>query len=115
MTNTTDQTRFDERTIQGRDDNGDAEVVTIWIDYRKGGLWSVGRAVNIAERESRIPRPEDELFSGFELGDALESANATLDADLQASSDNDDHNHEVRPFLESELRHKLERWFFDHA
>ncbi len=108
-------TRFADRTVRGRDDHGDAEIVTIWIDRLPGAVWSVGRAVNMANREQPAPRAEDELWSGYELGDALAAANDALEADLDASDDNDDHNETLKPFSETELKHRLERWFFDHA
>ena len=110
-----DDARFAERTVRGRDDSGADEVVTIWIDRVADGVWSVGRAVNVAARENATPRPEDELLSGYEMGDALTAANEALESDLEASEDNDDHNADLRPFTEAELQKKLERWFFDHA
>ena len=107
--------RFAERTVRGRDEAGDDEVVTIWIDRLAGGVWSVGRAMNLTARESPVARPEDEIFSGYEMADALRAANEALESDLEASEDNDDHNEGLRPFGESELQKKLERWFFDNA
>ena len=85
-------TRFAERTVRGRDDHGEEEIVTIWIDRLPGAVWSVGRAINIAHRETPAARPEDELWSGYELGDATRAANEALESDLDASEDNDDHN-----------------------
>jgi hypothetical protein len=108
-------TRFAERTVRGRDDHGEDEVVTIWIDRRPGALWSVGRAINLAHRDTKIARPEDEIWSGYELSDATQAANEALESDLDASEDNDDHNRTLRPFTDTELRQHLERWFFDHA
>lgn len=110
-----DRARFADRTVRGRDDAGSPEIVTIWIDRNPGAVWSVGRAINVEERENPLPRAEDEIFSGYELGDAVEAANEALESDLDASEDNDDHNADVKPFLESEIRHRLERWFFDHT
>jgi hypothetical protein len=115
MMRSSDPHRFAERTVRGRDDQGALEVVTIWIDYQKGGVWSVGRAVNLDAREARTPRPEDEVFNGYEMADALSAANEALESDLDASDDNDDHNQGVRPFMHGELTQRLERWFFDHA
>jgi len=106
--------RFAERSVEGRDDRGEVELVTIWID-RESALWRVCRAVNLRERNTAEPRPEDVVFEGYEMGDALEAANTALDGDLAASADNDDHNRDVLPFAEPELQKKLERWFFDHA
>ena len=101
--------------MRGRDDDGALEAVTIYIDRLPGGVWSVGRAVNVEQRENAAPRPEDEVFSGYEMADALSAANEALESDLEASLDNDDHNAGVRPFGEGELTKRLERWFFDHA
>jgi hypothetical protein len=115
MMRSPDQHRFAQRTVRGRDDQGALEVVTIWIDYQKGGVWSVGRAVNLDARDVRTPRPEDDVFNGYEMADALVAANEALESDLDASDDNDDHNQGVRPFTPSELTQRLERWFFDHA
>jgi hypothetical protein len=107
--------RFAERVVHGRDDHGEEEVVTLWIDYAPGAIWRVGRGINIAERDHATPRPEDEVFAGYELGDALTAANEALESDLEASEDNDDRNEGLRPFTEAELKHRLERWFFDHG
>lgn len=106
--------RYAERVVVGRDDRGDAERVTIWIDRLEGGVWSVGRAVNLHLRENEDPRPEDIVFEGYEMADALQAANEALEADVEASADVDDgRNDGVRPFTEGELKRKLERWFFD--
>ena len=108
--------RYAERVVVGRDDRGDAERVTLWIDRLEGGVWTVGRAVNLEERESDDPRKEDLLFEGYEMGDALLAANEALEADVEASADVDDgRNDAVRPFTEAELKKKLERWFFDES
>jgi hypothetical protein len=106
--------RFAERRVRGRDDRGAEEHVSIWVERKPGALWSVGRAINVAERENPRPRPEDILFEGYEMGDALRAANEALESDLAASADNDDRNGDLRPFTETELRERLERWFFDH-
>ena len=110
-----DHFRFAERVVRGRDENGDDETVTLWIDRRAGALWQVGRASNLHLRENPEPRPEDTLFEGFEMTDALEAANNALEADVVASEGTDDHNDDVHAFSERELREKLERWFFDHS
>ena len=107
--------RFAERTVRGRDDHGEEEIVTIWIDRLPGAVWSVGRAINLAHRETPVARPDDVLWSGYELGDATRAANEALESDLDASEDNDDHNRSLRPFTDTELLQLLERWFFDHA
>ena len=107
--------RFAQRTVRGRDDQGRIELVTIWIERREGARWTVMRACNVTERENVEPRGHELVFEGYEMGDALEAANAALDADLAASADVDDHNADVEPFHEEELRRRLERWFFEHA
>ena len=56
---TTDQgTRFAWRVVHGIDDAGRPETITLWIDWRSGGVWGVGRAVNVEQRENpHIARP----------------------------------------------------------
>ena len=107
--------RFAERTVRGRDDLGREEIVKLWLDRRDGGIWCVGRHVNVVEREGVEPRRPETIFEGYELEDALTAANDALEADLAASEDNDDHNYGVRLFFGTDVRHNLERWFFDHA
>jgi hypothetical protein len=107
--------RFAERTVRGRDDEGRDEIISLWIERKDGALWSVGRWVNVSEREGVEPRRPEVVFEGYEMDDALTAANEALEADLAASEDNDDHNDGVRPFGTQEVRSKLERWFFDHA
>jgi hypothetical protein len=107
--------RYAERAVVGRDDRGEVERVTIWIDRREGGVWFVGRAVNLEERDCEEPRREDALFEGYEMQDAVLAANNALESDVEASADVDDgRNDGVQPFTETELKRKLERWFFDH-
>ena len=48
------------------------------------------------------------------MGDALEAANAALDADLDVSAE-EGKPQEVEPFTEAELLVPLERWFFGHS
>jgi hypothetical protein len=107
--------RFAERTLHGIDDSGRTETISLWIDWLAGGQWGVGRAVNAAHRENPLlPREDDWLFRGYEMGDALEAANEALMTDLAVSAA-DGRNEHVRPFEEHELRRRLERWFFDHS
>ena len=54
------------------------------------------------------------MFEGYELGDALESANNALFDDLQVSAE-EGVNEDVKPFAEEELLKPLERWFFGHS
>jgi len=107
----TDRGRFAERVLQGVDSNGDAETVVVWIERKEGGVWAVGRAVNPDRRADRRPRREDYLFEGYELEDALEQANGTLEDDFTVS-ERDGHGERVRPFTRDELLKPLERWFF---
>jgi hypothetical protein len=107
--------RFAERTLSGIDDSGRMETISLWIDWLDGGLWGVGRVVNVALRENpQLAREEDWIFRGYEMGDALAAANEALTTDLEVSRA-DGRNEDVRPFDEDELRRRLERWFFDHS
>jgi hypothetical protein len=105
---------FAERSIRGVGDDGAAEVVTIWIERKPGAIWAVGRAVDLAERADGLVRPDDYVFEGYEMGDALEAANAAIDADLDVSAE-EGKPQEVAPFTEPELLVPLERWFFGHS
>jgi hypothetical protein len=105
---------FAERSIRGVGDDGAAEVVTIWIERKPGALWAVGRAVGLAERHDGLVRQDDYVFEGYEMGDALEAANAALDDDLEVSA-GDGRSQEVELFSERELLIPLERWFFGHS
>jgi hypothetical protein len=107
----TDRGRFAERVLHGVDSNGDPETVVIWIERKEGGVWAVGRAVNPHLRPSREPRPEDYIFEGYELEDALDEANAALEDDLTVS-EQDGHAEHLRPFTRDECLKPLEAWFF---
>ena len=76
---------FAERVLVGVDDAGAIERVVIWIERKPGAVWAVGRSVNAHLRPSREPRRDDYIFEGYELDDALEQANATLDDDVRVS------------------------------
>jgi hypothetical protein len=102
---------FAERVIEGIDESGGEERVVIWIERRPGAVWVVGRAVNPQLRPDHGPRPEDVVFEGYELDDALEEANAALDDDLRVSRE-DGRPQELPPFAREELLEPLERWFF---
>jgi hypothetical protein len=97
--------RFAEREVLGIDDGGALERVVVWIERRPGALWAVGRAVNPAGRRPHY------VFEGYELDDALEMANATLEDDVVVS-EADGRSKHVRPFTRDELLRPLERWFF---
>jgi hypothetical protein len=104
---------FAERSIRGVGDDGAAEVVTIWIERKPGAVWAVGRAVDLAQRTDGLVRPDDYVFEGYEMGDALEAANAAIAADLDVSAD-EGRPQQVDPFTQTELLAPLERWFFGH-
>jgi hypothetical protein len=107
------QKHFAERTLSGLDDAGEREEVRIWIDWLPGGIWGVGRAVDLGTRENpALVRDDDWIFRGYEMQDALDAANAALAADLDVSRD-DGEAASAAPFSESELRPRLERWFHD--
>jgi hypothetical protein len=111
MRRTSKEGRFAERVVSGVDDLGVDERIVIWIERKPGGLWAVGRAVNPQHRRSDEPRPDDYLFEGFELADALERANEALEDDVRVSSD-DGRAADAKPFVRSEILGPLERWFF---
>ena len=105
--------RFAERELYGVDDAGRRERVVVWIERRPGALWAVGRCVNPEHRSSDVPRAHDYVFEGYELEDALEHANGTLDDDVRVSADIGI-DEKVLPFRREELLGPLERWFFGH-
>ena len=103
--------RFAEREVHGVDDRGDSERIVIWIERLPGALWAVGRAVNPQYRRSDEARRDDYVFQGYELSDALDAANETLEDDARVS-EQDGRAEKIRPFVRDELLRPLERWFF---
>jgi hypothetical protein len=103
--------RFGERVLEGVDDAGASERIVVWIERKPGALWAVGRAVNPQHRSSDEPRRDDYVFEGYELDDALDVANATLEDDLRVL-EQDGREPKVRPFVRDELLKPLERQFF---
>jgi len=108
-----DRGRFAERVLHGVDDAGNEEQILIWIERRAGAVWAVGRVVNPQERNGQVARAVDYVFEGYELEDALECANATLEDDARVSAQ-DGNAGTVDPFAREELLKPLERWFFGH-
>ena len=106
--------RFAERVLVGVDDGGDEERVVIWIERKPGALWAVGRAVNPQHRTSDEPRRDDYVFEGYELEDALDAANGTLEDDVKVLEE-DGRNEKVKPFVRDELLKPLERYFFGRS
>ena len=104
--------RYAERVLVGVDDLGAEEQIVIWIERRTGAVWAVGRAVNPQLRESDDARPEDLVFEGYELGDALDRANETLEDDVNVL-EADGRPSDARPFTRKEVLPLLERWFFN--
>lgn len=105
--------RFAARTLQGVGDDGGREEILIWIERRPGAVWAVGRAIDIGNRQTPRPRPDDYVFEGYEMGDALAAANNALEDDLKVSAE-EGLSEPVAPFAEDELLKPLERWFFGH-
>jgi hypothetical protein len=106
------EARYAERTLVGVDDEGAEERVVIWIERRPGAVWVVGRSVNPHLRESGDPRPEDVIFEGYELEDALTRANEALEDEVEVlEADGLEAN--ARPFTRKEILPLLERWFFN--
>jgi hypothetical protein len=105
--------RFAERVIHGVGDDGSREEIVIWIERRPGALWAVGRAINPRHRSVPEPLPDDYIFEGFEMGDALDAANGALRDDMAVSAE-EGIEEPARDFTEPELLKPLERWFFGH-
>jgi hypothetical protein len=103
--------RLAERVVEGRDDTGRAEQIVVWIERRPGAVWAVGRSVNPLLRASPEPRADDYVWEGYELDDALEAANSTLEDDCVVSED-DGSTTKVMPFRREELLEPLEKFFF---
>jgi hypothetical protein len=105
--------RFAERAVRGVDEDGREERISIWIERKPGGVWAVGRAINVNLRASDAPRPDDYVFEGYELDDCLEAANGCLHDDGRVS-EQDGRLEPVDEFTREELLKPLERWFFGH-
>lgn len=103
--------RFAERQLRGVDDSGGEERIVIWIERKPGAVWAVGRSINAQLRSTDEPRADDYIFEGFELEDALESANATLEDDVRVLEE-DGRPTDAKPFTRQELLKPLEKWFF---
>jgi hypothetical protein len=104
--------RYAERVLTGVDDVGAEERIVIWIERRPGAMWAVGRAVNPQLRDSDEPRPEDVVFEGYELQDALDRANEALEDDVSVL-EGDGLSADAMPFTRKEVLPLLERWFFN--
>ena len=104
--------RYAERVLVGVDDVGEEERIVFWIERRPGAVWAVGRAVNPQLRDSDDPRPEDVIFEGYELEDALEHANEALEDDVNVL-EGDGSPSDAKPFTRKEVLPLLERWFFN--
>ena len=104
--------RFAERAVEGRNDAGEPERVLIWIERRAGAVWAVGRIVDVDHRETDEPRPDDYVWSGYELDDCLEEANAALEDDVVVTEEDGGGIGTTLPFRREELLEPLERFFF---
>ena len=105
--------RFAERVLHGVDDAGRREEIVIWIERRPGAVWAVGRAIDPRNRSIPEPLPDDYVFEGYEMTDALEAANVALQDDLVVSH-GEGVDERVSSFTDDELLRPLERWFFGH-
>ena len=86
----------------------------IWIERKQGAVWAVGRAINPQHRPSDEPKRDDYVFEGYELEDALEVANGTLEDDVRVLEE-DGRTEKVRPFVRDELLKPLEKYFFGRS
>ena len=103
--------RFAERTISAVDDAGNEERIVIWIERKPGAVWAVGRVIDIHHRPTDDPRPDDYVFEGYELDDALLAANECLEDDVVVL-EHDGREVPAKPFTRSECLQPLERQFF---
>lgn len=92
-------------------DEREVESILIWIEHRVDGVWAVGRASDLTQREHAQPRASDYVFTGFDMEDALDAANAALEDDVVAS-EQDGIAAEVQPFLRRDLVSPLAEWFW---
>lgn len=104
--------RYAERVLVGVDDAGEEERIVLWLERRPGAIWAVGRAINPQLRDADETRPEDLIFEGYELEDALEHANEALEDDVRVL-EQDGLSANARPFTRKEVLPLLERWFFN--
>jgi hypothetical protein len=105
--------RFAQRVLHGIGEDGRREQIVIWIERRPGALWAVGRAIDLQNRSTQVPRRDDYVFEGYEMGDALEAANNALRDDLSVSAE-EGLSEQVDEFVDEDLLKPLERWFFGH-
>jgi hypothetical protein len=112
--NGSSSTWFARRDLRGIGDDGGSEVITLWIERKSGALWAVGRAVGLAERHDGAVHSDDYIFEGYEMGDAVDAANAALESDLEVCR-GEGRAQDVRVFTTTELLPQLERWFFGRA
>jgi hypothetical protein len=101
--------RITERTVRGFRDDGQEEVVSIWLEYVAGGLFRVCRVVDLERRDLAEARTSERVFDGYELDDALRAANQAIEAELDASTGEEDRNAEVRPITRTDVEPFLER------
>lgn len=94
------------------DDERVVQSILIWIEHREDGSWAVGRASDLTQREHAAPRDHDYVFTGFEIDDALDAANAALEDDLVASERDGIRDLVVAPFLRRDLEDPLNEWFW---
>ena len=90
---------------------GREERIVVWIERRPGACGPSGRTVDQHLRAAPEPRPDDYVFVGYELEDALEAANVTLEDDVVVS-EGDGWDGKVKPFRRDEFLEPLERLFF---
>ena len=106
--------RYAERILQGFDDDGNAERIVLSIERGEGGIWVVDRAVNPQLRPNGELAPDDEIFSTYELDEALARANDALEDDVRVLEEEGLEAH-VPPFTRKEILPKLEHWFLHES
>ncbi len=101
--------RITERLVRGFGDEGQEEVVQIWLEYAPGALFRVCRVVDLDRRDLGEARAGERIFEGYELDDALAAANQAIEAELDASAGEADRNADVRPITRRDVEPFLER------
>lgn len=108
MSQATPPEAYAERVLEGFDDGGGIERIAFSINRADGGVWVVRRMVSPGggSAEGRT----EEIFSGYELDDALEHANEALEDDVRVL-EGEGQEIRVAPFTRKEILPRLERWF----
>ena len=70
--------------------------------------------MGLEERADGAVHPDDYVFEGYEMDDAVDAANEALRVDLEVCR-SEGRDQDVGVFTTTELLPQLERWFFGTA